>query len=130
MKTDVYRTLCFISVLLLSAGPASAETLDAKTLSGLVSGHTWKSERLVGPGSLYWEWKPDESVCLRQEATGSCMDTGRWRLDGDSLCYELSWWGKSSGLNARCVRAARKGDGRYEMIPVNGVTPIEFTIAK
>ena len=127
---DMVRTLCFISVSFLTVSPVSAETLDAKRLSGLVSGHTWQSGSLVGPGHLYWEWKPDKSVCLRQEATGSCMDTGRWKLDGDSLCYEFSWWGKSSGLNARCVRAVNKGDGRYEMIPVDGVTPIGFTIAK
>lgn len=110
--------------------PVAADTLDAKTLSGLVSGHTWQEVNSVGGGYLYWAWNPDGSVCLRQEATGSCMDTGRWKLDGDSVCYELSWWGKSGGYNARCNRVASKGDGRYQMIPVDGVTTFDFTILK
>jgi hypothetical protein len=58
------------------------------------------------------------------------MDTGRWKLNGDSVCYDLSWWGKSGGYNARCVRVSGKGDGRYEMIPVDGVTTFDFTILK
>ena len=108
--------------------PAAADTLDAKTLSGLVSGHTWKQVNTVSGGYLYWAWNTDGAVCLRQAATGSCMDTGRWKLDGDSVCHELSWWGKSSGSNVRCYRVAGKGDGHYEMIPVDGVKTFEFTI--
>ena len=110
--------------------PVAADNLDAKTLSGLVSGHTWQQENTVGGGYLYWVWNSDGSVCLREEKTGSCMDTGRWKLDGDSVCYELSWWGKSGGYNARCNRVAGKGGGRYEMVPVNGVTTFPFTILK
>lgn len=109
--------------------PVTADTLDAKTLSGLVSGHTWQS-KYGGGGYLYWAWNSDGAVCLRQEASGSCMDTGRWKLDGDSVCYELSWWGKSGGYNARCYRVAGKGKGHYEMIPVDGVTTFPFTILK
>jgi hypothetical protein len=107
--------------------PAAADTLDAKTLSGLVSGHTWQ-ERSISGTDLYWAWDSDGSVCLREEKTGPCMDTGRWKLDGDSVCYDLSWWGKSGGYNARCFRIADKGGGHYEMIPVSGVTTFEFTI--
>ena len=110
--------------------PVAAGTLDAKTLSGLVSGHTWQQKDTVGGGYLYWEWNSDGSVCLRQEKTGSCMDTGRWKLDGDSVCYELSWWGKSGGYNARCNRVAGKDAGHYEMVPVDGVTTFPFTILK
>jgi hypothetical protein len=111
--------------------PAAADTLDAKTLSGLVSGHTWKQENpnIASGGYRYWEWNADGSVCMREDAA-SCMDTGPWKLDGDSVCYELSWWGKSTGYNARCWRVADKGDGRYEMIPVDGVTTFRFTILK
>ena len=108
--------------------PAAADTLDAKALSGVVSGHTWQEKNIAGAGYLYWTWNSDGSVCLRQEPTGSCMDTGSWKLDGDSVCYDLSWWGKSGGYNARCFRIADKGGGHYEMIPVSGVTTFEFTI--
>ena len=109
--------------------PVAADTLDAKALRNLVSGHSWQQVNISG-GYLYWTWNPDGSVCLRQEATGSCMDTGRWKLDGDSMCWELSWWGKSGGYNAKCIRVAGKGDGRYQMIPVDGVTTFDFTIFK
>ena len=121
--------LLAVAALTLSA-PAAADTLDAEALSGLVSGHTWKQVNTVGGGYLYWAWNSDGSVCLRDDKTGPCMDTGRWKLDRDSVCHELSWWGKSGGFNVRCYRVASKGDGRYEMIPVDGVTTFEFAVAE
>ena len=132
---DLLKGHCGVALLLAVAAfslsaPAAADTLDAEALSGLVSGHTWKQVNTVGGGYLYWAWNTDGAVCLRQEATGSCMDTGRWKLDGDSVCHELSWWGKSSGSNVRCYRVAGKGEGHYEMIPVDGVTTFEFAVAE
>jgi len=120
----------FVPAAFFLCSPVSADTLDAKTVGGLVSGHTWQQKRLAGSGFMYWAWSSDGSVCLKNEMAGSCIDTGRWKLDRDSVCWELSWWGKSDGVNSRCVRVAAKGDGRYEMVPVDGVTKIEFTIAK
>jgi len=120
----------FVPAAFFLCSPVSADTLDAKVVGGLVSGHVWQTKRLAGSGFMYWAWGSDGSVCLRQEKAGSCIDTGRWRLERDSVCYELSWWGKSEGITSRCVRVAAKGEGRYEMVPVDGVTNIEFTIAK
>jgi hypothetical protein len=118
------------TAMLLPCSPVSAETLDAKAVGGLVSGRTWVQKRFSGPGYFYWSWKSDGSVCLKDEKAGSCIDTGRWRLERDSVCYELSWWGKSYGMTARCLRIEAKGEGRYDMVPVDGVTPIEFTVEK
>ena len=118
------------AAIFLPCSPASAEALDAAAVGKLVSGSTWQQKGWSGPTYIYWTWNPDGSVCLRDEKAGSCIDTGRWRLDGNSVCYELTWWGKSYGMSARCFRVAAKGDGRYDMLLVDGVTPIEFTIAR
>jgi len=130
LKGHLGPATLFASAAILLCSPVSAETLDAKAVGGLVSGHVWQQKRLAGSGFMYWAWNADGSVCLRDEKAGSCIDTGRWRLDRDSVCWELSWWGKSDGYNVRCVRVGAKGKGRYEMVPVDGVTNIEFTIAK
>ena len=136
--SNLWRSSCAVVAITLFvafaafflSAPVAAGTLDAKALNGLVSGHSWQVQSVSGPGHVFWAWKSDGSLCLQQEATGSCIDSGRWKLNGDSVCYELSWYGKSGGYNARCVRVVSKGDGHYQMVPVDGVTPFNFTVAK
>ena len=121
-----------ISFFAMSAGSHAEEaTLDAKAAGGLISNHTWEQPQAHGTGKIYWSWKSEGSVCLRTDGrTGKCADTGRWKLDGGRLCYELTWWGKSVGRNAACFRIVDKGAKRYEALQDNGLTLFEFSVVE
>ena len=119
-----------ISLFALCAGLQAADaTLDAKAAKSLISGHTWRQPQPHGNAILHWSWNSDGSVCLRTEgATGKCADTGRWKLDGGRLCYDLTWWGKSIGRDSACFRISDKGGKRYEALQDNGLTLFEFSV--
>lgn len=111
--------------------PAAAATLDAKAASSLISDHMWQQPQPHGNGQIYWSWKSDGSVCLRTDGkTGKCADTGRWQLDGDRLCYELTWYGASMGRKSACFRIADKGKDLYEALQDNGLTLFNFSVVK
>ncbi|MDH3282356.1 MAG: hypothetical protein OEQ18_14670 [Gammaproteobacteria bacterium] len=110
---------------------AAAATLDAKAARRLISDRMWQQKAPAGPGYIYWSWKSDGSVCLRTEdENGKCADTGRWKLDGDRLCYELTWWGASAGRKSACFRISDQGKGRYEALQDNGLTFFTFSVVK
>jgi hypothetical protein len=121
--------LLAISFLLASA-QAGAGTLDAQATKSLVAGHTWQVK--FGSGVVaFWSWKPDGSLCPRQEAKDSdCVDNGTWRLEGDRLCYELTYLGASEGWKSNCLRIVDRGQGRYEAVQDNGLTFWEFSVAE
>jgi len=110
---------------------AAEEILDAKAAGSLTSERTWQQPQAHGTGQIYWSWKSDGSVCLRTEGTtGKCADSGRWKLEGGRLCYDLTWWGKSVGRNSACFRISRKGEKRYEALQDNGLTLFEFSVVE
>jgi len=111
--------------------PAAAATLDAKAARSLISDRMWQQKAPAGPGYNYWSWKSDGSVCLRTDGKNSkCADTGSWKLDGDRLCYKLTWWGASIGRKSACFRISDQGQGRYEALQDNGLTFFTFSLAK
>jgi hypothetical protein len=131
LRWRIANAVLLISAICLPSSAIAAATLDAKAARDLISGHMWQQKRIAGPGYIYWSWKSDGTVCLRlDEKTGSCADTGRWKLDGDRMCYEITWWEKSSGGNSGCFRIVNKGNGRYETLQDNGLTLYVFTIAE
>lgn len=102
------------------AGPGVVQ--DEAALRRLVAGTTWQLPNLTGlPGDEYWDFNRDGTMCFRLAGARSdpCTDTGRWRIEGADLCWKLSWFGKSDGLNAPCVQIEALGQGRYEMIAGN-----------
>jgi len=112
-----------------AAVQAATATLDAKATKNLMLDHVWQMK--LGSGHAYWSWKSDGSVCFRVEAgEGKCADTGSWKLDGNRLCYDLTWWGASGGFKSSCFRVSNKGKGWYEAVEDNGVTLFEFSAAK
>jgi len=121
-----------LAFVVLSAGShAAAATIDAKAARTLISDRVWQQQRRTGPGYVYWSWKSDGSVCLRLEDKNTkCDDTGHWKLDGDRLCFEITWYQKSAGGNSACVRIVDKGKGRYEAVQDNGLTFFEFSVAE
>jgi hypothetical protein len=109
---------------------AATATLDAKAARSLISDRVWQIKKKNAAGHDYWSWKSDGSVCVRlSEKTGKCADTGRWKLDGERLCYELTWLGVTWGMKSACFRISDRGKGRYEGLQDNGFTLFEFTIS-
>lgn len=110
---------------------AAAAALDSKATSRLLAGHTWALKKPAGPGNDYMSWSADGSVCLRLgESTGKCADTGRWKLDGERLCYEFTWWGAESGMKSACFRVVALDKDRYGALQDNGLNLFEFSVAK
>ncbi len=120
-----------ILIAFLAGGPqAAAAPVDAKTAKGLVSDRNWEMKQVKGAGG-HWSWKSDGTVCLRLfEKEGKCDDTGRWKLDGERMCYEIGWWGQGFGLKSACYRIDDLGKGRYGALQDNGLTLFEFTVSK
>ena len=135
MKTCPRLLIPFlIPFFTLCAGlPAAAATLDAKAAKSLISDRVWQQKYQSGPTFNYWSWKSDGSVCLQlrtYDKTAKCTDTGRWKLEAERLCYELTWFGASQGRKAACFRIANQGEGRYEAISDNGLTFFEFSVVQ
>ena len=133
MKTALQSVIPYLilPVAFCAATPVFAATLDAKAARSLISDRVWQQQRRTGSGFVYWYWKSDSSVCIRLEDKNSkCDDTGHWKLDGDRLCFEITWYLKSAGGNSACFRISSQGEGRYEAISDNGLTFFEFTVPK
>lgn len=135
------KTFCLKCMMLLCAALAIATVaiakdgdkkfLDAKAAKNLISNRTWQANKVADSGYSYWSWKSDGSVCLRDGSkTGKCDDTGSWKLEDDRFCYELTWWGKSIGLDSACFRIADQGKGHYLGIKDNGLESLSFSVLK
>ena len=91
---------------------------------------TWEAKD--GTTTSYWTWNSDGAVCLRlNDKTGTCADTGKWRLEGERVCYELTWYGEAYQLKSACFRIADKGQDRYAWM-LGGPREFirEFTVLK
>ena len=119
-----------LGVGLPADGQTVAKTLDAAEVRSLTMGRTWEAK--AGPTTSYWTWNADGTVCLRlNEKTGKCADTGKWRLDDERICYELTWYGEAYQLKSACFLIADKGAGRYAWILGGpGESIREFTVLK
>ena len=119
--------LALLVLALAQAMQVAAETLDADAARKLTADRTWRQKPFSGPGYNYWSWKSDGSVCLRlEEKRGKCADSGSWKLQDGRLCYELTWWAKSYGMNAGCFRISSAGQGRFEALQDNGMPLFSF----
>ena len=103
-----------LALVLLISSQAAAETLDSAALEKLALQGTWAAEH---PEFGNWSWNKDKTVCLRiGDTEGSCADTGTWVINDNVICYELTWWGKSSDNRKGCFTVQAHGDGRYETL--------------
>jgi hypothetical protein len=115
----------------VGAQKSAVRVLDAKAARDLTRDRVWQVKRPRGPGYDFWSWKSDGSVCLHLgERTGNCADTGRWWLDGQRVCYELTWWGAGNLMKSGCFRIAAQGKGQFAWLTDNEWTMQEFTIAQ
>jgi len=133
LSTDVdVRRLMIAALLTLAPGvarTATANVLEASAAKALITDRTWQQQQAHGPGKLYWTWKSDGSACLRiDDGQGKCTDTGKWKLEGNRMCYELTWWGATVGRKSACFRITDKGKNQFEAVQDNGLPLFEFSV--
>jgi hypothetical protein len=126
------RSMVF-AAMACSLAPAVAQELNADQLRHLVSGKTWA---IAFYGDLndkvrtaFWDFAADGKVCARlgNNPPGSrCADTGTWKLQGDALCWELGFLGKTDGFQAVCGRAKPNGDAYQFINAKNGLSLMAF----
>ena len=123
---QIRRLARFVSVLMLGVlanSPAEAQTLDGTAVEKLALQGTWAAENDWGN----WSWSEDNTVCLRlADQSGDCADTGTWTVNGDVMCYELTWWGKAYDVRKNCFTVNSLGDDRYEALYHGGAMVSTF----
>ena len=119
-----------LTLVLLSNSPAMAQALDGTAIQKLAFQGMWIAENDWGN----WSWKEDKTVCLRKtEKSGKCTDTGTWSINGNVLCYKLTWLWKSYGAKDNCFTIQALKDGKYEALNHGGAlvsTFIKFRVLK
>lgn len=116
-------------VLLLTVGLFNYSAAETQTLNGaailkLALQGTWAADHAE---SGYWSWGADNTVCFRLlDPTGDCADTGTWKINGDVMCYELTWWGESIGDRTNCFTVQARGYDRYEALYHGGAMVSTF----
>jgi hypothetical protein len=105
-----------VAVLLISDDVTATGMLKAGNIKELTSDKTWEITLSIGQVQI-WDWKRDGSLCARLDGRPreeKCSDNGRWRLEGDTLCWQLEWMGKSYGYNNACVTIKQFENKPYE----------------
>jgi hypothetical protein len=116
--------LGLLALGIFAGSQAVAETLDGPSIRKLALQGTWAAH---DKWSGYWSWSADNSVCLRLfDQYDDCSDTGTWKIDGNVICYELQWWGETSGVRSQCVSVASLGGLHYETRYHGGVMESRF----
>ena len=126
-KNNQWRRLASLVLILtlglLANSPAEAQALKGTAIQKLALQGTWAAEKDWG----YWSWGADNTVCLRlHNQTGDCADTGTWTINGDVMCYELTWCGESYDVRTNCFTVHVLGDDRYEALYHGGAMVSTF----
>ena len=120
------RTLlrCVAASLPAACLSVIAQVADIKSdqLKTLIGGHTialaFYGDLSDAARTAYWDFKSDGKLCTRLTASPAgtkCADNGTWRMEGEVLCWQLGWLGKTDGFDAACGFARPDGDA-YQFI--------------
>ena len=134
-----WRQISFLAQLtFFAASSALAQTsgsdLSADEVKALVTDKVWNIT--IGGGdpnvTAFWDFKADGSLCGRLRggtAQSKCADDGKWKIQGDTLCWDFKWIGEQYGYKSLCGRV-RKGDATsYQLIdPAGKYEPVLFRI--
>jgi hypothetical protein len=123
---NVYSTsVAAIAALLALASPAFSQvpaSISGAALKSLALGKTWAISLSGAPENpdltQLWDFRVDGSVCARavgQLITEKCADEGKWSISGDSICWELTWLGESSGYRSQCSLVMKLEGDRFEL---------------
>jgi hypothetical protein len=100
-------------------GSVHAEDLGPDELGKLVKGSKWA---IAMQGDLsyapaYWDFAADGSMCVRfagGQPNDRCADSGKWKLEAQTLCWDLDLIGEQYGYKSACVRVQKAGEDRHE----------------
>jgi hypothetical protein len=113
--------LLAVAILAAHAGSTAAQDLGQEELGALVKGRKWliaMQGNLSHAGhATYWDFNADGSLCARfggAKPGDRCADEGRWRLEGQNLCWDLKVIGEQYGYKSACVRVRKVGAQEYE----------------
>ena len=130
-----YTSLPCLIALVGIAPPAGASELSAEELKSVVHGKTWAltyttDRELKNPTNVaYWDFRANGTVCARfpnAKPKTPCADEGKWRLEGQRLCWDLARIGETYGYKSRCVQVRKLDAKRFEAFSGDGKLPIVF----
>jgi hypothetical protein len=108
--------------------PAAAQALDGAAIQKLALQGMWVADKNWGN----WSWNDNKTVCLRLlKKDGKCADTGTWNINGNVMCYKLTWWGKSYDITENCFTIQALKNNQYEALYHGGAMVsrfIKFTV--
>ncbi len=128
-----WSTFILVTILIASGAKAGTDALDANSIRQLANDKTWAMKWAAcmgGSCETFWDWHKDGSICARvidAKKIDKCADDGLWRLDGDNLCWELTWLGAGSGYKSMCVTVEAIDGGKYSTTRVGGFGSTFFT---
>jgi len=124
--------LVFTMLVTLCSG-AAAQDIGPGELSDLVKGRKWlvamQGDLSNAGTSAYWDFNADGSMCVRfagAKPNDRCADTGQWKLDGQTLCWDLKYVGEQYGYKSACVKVQKAGAKDYQMHNVKGFRQFVF----
>jgi hypothetical protein len=127
------RISLLITMLTIIPGGATAADIGAEELASIVKGRKWQvaiagdlSDPLL---QAYWDFNSDGSMCVRfpgSKPNDRCADDGQWKLDGETVCWELKRIGEQYGYKSACVRVQKVNARDYQMHNVKGFRQFLF----
>jgi hypothetical protein len=134
MEDGMMRLLMMVVFSLsLPLSASAAETLNAAEIEALVNDKTW--EMRIGKRKdrmTFWDWKRGGTLCARileAPRADKCADDGQWRIEGDQLCWKLTWFGSAGGLKTQCVSIRRNPSGLFEAVAMTSAVQWFFEFA-
>lgn len=124
-----------VAIIVVSSASVRADTLDGESIRQLADNKIWAMKWAAcmgGTCETFWDWHKDGSICARAidaAKEDKCADDGTWRLDGNALCWELTWLGAGAGYKSRCVTVEPIDGGKYRTTRVGGIDATFFTFA-
>ena len=123
-----------IALLATISSGAAAQDLGPLELNELVKGRKWLGAiggDLSSSGmSAYWDFGADGSMCVRfagAKPNDRCADEGRWKIEDQTLCWDLTYVGEQYGYKSACVKVQKAGTAtEYQMHNVKGFRQFLF----
>ena len=131
------RIALVMTMLAIIPRGAIAADIGPEELTSIVKGRKWQvaiGGDLSDAGTTaYWDFNSDGSMCVRfagGKPNDRCADDGQWKLDGQTVCWELKRIGEQYGYKSACVRVQKVNAQDYEMHNVKGFRQFAFRPVK